>query len=921
VSLKGLKSITSLRGTFAISNNFALPNLDGLESFTAVNGENAVLQITGNASLSNIDALSALTLVSGRTGSVTISNNPSLLNLNGLSSLRDIAGGPSTNLEISNNATLQNVDGLLSLVLDGAQLYLTLTNNPQLARCCGLYNALYSMTTCICGLHITISGNGAGCTKDDILAGGPCPGSGNNRHCIGPITLRSQAEVNAFPATYSCTEILGGPGVGGDLRISGADITNLDSLHLLTKVEGDLLIDSNGQLTNFNGLKGLTTVGGMLLISNNTLITNLDGLQVLTSIGASPFTDRSLVIVNNPALTSLKGLKLPSSITKTVAIANNVSLQNLDQFESLTEIAYDLQISGNTSLANIDGLRRLVSIRGMLNIANNKILTNLDGLSSLVSIGMSGVTFESLVLTGNPALTNMKGFKSLTSIHGDVSIENNVSLPNLNGLESLSDIAGTKRMGNFIIDGNTSLTNVDGLSGLHAIGGGDSYIVTISNNPSLTNLHGLSTLTSIYSGLSASLVISNNASLTNVDGLLSLSISSVSTYLTVINNPNLVRGCGLYPILHNAELKCPVSYEACLVSIITGNGAGFTKAEILAGGPCPGSAQPTNLLITAATAHGMKVSFTPATVTPSGYITLLRAFGSPYPEDVPVDGTVYHVGNVIGLSTLVVSIGNQTSFDVTSLIPNTKYYLDVFSFNSGYDYITDNPLAGSQQTTPETVTPPVDPTVQPTNLQFSDITNASMTVTFTAPVPAPSGYITLMEAFSSPFPEDVPLSGRYYHVGGIIGSSTIVVGYGSSTSLNIVSLIPETNYYFNIYSYQLPETGGPQYAVVPLEGNQSTTFSNSLLATRNAPFPNPFNEEITIPFTVKSENTFVQIAIYNQIGNKIADVGGESYSQGYHELKWDRTDSRGIKVTQGLYMYSIRTSESKHSLSGTLVAK
>jgi len=197
-----------------------------------------------------------------------------------------------------------------------------------------------------------------------------------------------------------------------------------------------------------------------------------------------------------------------------------------------------------------------------------------------------------------------------------------------------------------------------------------------------------------------------------------------------------------------------------------------------------------------------------------------------------------------------------------------------------------------------------------------------MTVSFTAPIGVPTGYITLMKAFSSPFPEDAPVNGTTYHVGGVIGSSTIVVALGSTTSLNIEYLIPGTNYYFDVYSYHVPGTGGPSYlASIPLEGNQSTLSGSFTLAAHSKPFPNPFTEEIIIPFTVKSQNTFVQIAIYNHMGNKVADVANENFCQGYHELKWDGSDTRGTKVTPGLYTYHIKAKESGHSFSGILVAK
>jgi hypothetical protein len=586
-----------------------------------------------------------------------------------------------------------------------------------------------------------------------------------------------------------------------------------------------------------------------------------------------------------------------------------------------SEITGDLSISGS-DVTNLDSLYRLTKIDGILTIESNDRLTNLDGLSALTSLGISLNGFTSIVIIGNPELVSIKGLKSLTSTPGTLQIENNVSLPNLDGLESLTQIGSLDmRIVSLLINGNTALSNINALSTLHSVGGYYLGLIDIENNPSLTDVNGLSSLRTITGGFNAGLTLINNGSLTNVDGLSSFTKFTASQgIIRIIDNTHLIKGCALFTIINNGN-----NPGTFVTVVISGNGAGFTEQEILAGGPCPGStasAQPSNLMVTAVTAHSMNLSFTAAAQAPAGYITLIRAFGSPYPTDEPVDGTVYQVGNVIGSSTIVVSVGNQTSFNVSDLLPNTLYYIDVFSYNSSNHYITVDPLASSQQTANETATQPSDPTVQPSDLQFSNVTNTSMTVSFTVPVKEPTGFVTLMKVLSSPFPQDVPVNGTTYHVGGVIGSSTIVVGLGSSSSLNIEYLIPGTDYYFDVYSYQTLETGGPAYlASIPLEGNQSTLPNSFTSSSHSKPFPNPFTEEITIPFSVKSQNTFVQIVIYNQTGNKIADVASEIFCQGYHELKWDRSDSHGTKVIPGLYMYHIKTDESNHSFSGPLVAK
>ncbi len=631
--------------------------------------------------------------------------------------------------------------------------------------------------------------------------------------CEQSITLSTQAEVDAF----TCTAI------GGDLTITGSDITNLESLYSLTSIDGSLFITGNAQLITIGGLRGLTSVGEMVYIVNNTQ------------------------------------------------------------------------------------------------------LINLDGLSSLVAVSVMFPFFMSIEIVGNPALISIQGLGSLKTTPGSWRIENNGSLPNLDGLELLTQIGSDNmRIIGLTIKGNAALTNIDGLSALQSVVAYYSGTVVIEDNPTLSNLNGLSSLTTISGGPYGGLIIQRNASLTNVDGLSSLiSIAGVEGFLIIQDNPNLTNGCGLYPILHNRELTgFPVNVT------ISGNGAGFTEEEILSVGPCPESTivdQPSQLLITEATDRSMKIAFTPAVLIPTGYITLLQAYGSPFPDDAPVDGTAYHIGNSIGSSTVVVGVGPDTTVTVTSLIPNTIYYFAIFAYYEGHDYVRLNPLEGQQSTTHETTPLHPDPAVQASTLVFSAICSTSMVLSFTPPTAiVPDGYITFMRAFTAPSPEDVPVSGANYYLGDVIGHSTVVVGLGPSISLNIESLIPEMEYFYDVYTYHRPNEGSPIFIISsnPLSGSASTTFSNfNATAHRSTPYPNPFVEEITIPFTVITENTMVQIVIFDPMGRKIAELTSQRFNAGYHEVIWDRTDYHGSKVTHGLYKYSVISSESKQGRYGTLVAR
>src|SRR5258706_7150501 len=75
----------------------------------------------------------------------------------------------------------------------------------------------------------------------------------------GSINFTSQAQVDAFPSAYDCSDII------GNISISVTDITNLDSLTRLRSITGTLDIRVNPRLTNLHGLRGITSTG-MLVI-------------------------------------------------------------------------------------------------------------------------------------------------------------------------------------------------------------------------------------------------------------------------------------------------------------------------------------------------------------------------------------------------------------------------------------------------------------------------------------------------------------------------------------------------------------------------------------------------------------------------------------------------------------------------------
>ena len=154
-TINGFSAMSTLRGGIKISNNEALKSINGFNGLEAISPTSfrarLILTVVNNKSLTGIDGFSSLTgLFGARSGaSVTISDNPALKDVDGLSSLSTISDVDifaSNVLTISNNATLENIDGLsaLSASEHPERLTVTVTQNPSLTRCCGLFNYLSS---------------------------------------------------------------------------------------------------------------------------------------------------------------------------------------------------------------------------------------------------------------------------------------------------------------------------------------------------------------------------------------------------------------------------------------------------------------------------------------------------------------------------------------------------------------------------------------------------------------------------------------------------------------------------------------------------------------------------------------------------------------------------------------------------------
>lgn len=945
--LNGLVALDSIAYDLAITANPSLTNIEGLNGMKAIND----LQIMDNASLTNIDGLNTIVKVRD----IRIDSNPVLANIDGLSGLKTMRS-----IRLYGNQALEDLDGLSNVTGEIEEIYAYY--NPALRSVNGLSGISGSIR------KITVANNNLVENVDAFHA---------ITHVGDPTTTY---EVGLQISSHSLQNL---HGLSAMTKIDGplilddnTALTDLSGLSSLKEVTGSLLIQGNANLANLDGLSGLEKVGEGVSVSGNSKLPSFGGLNSLTSIGGS------LTISGNESLNDFSGLNNLNHIGGRLEINRNYGLRSLAGLDNLSHLGqspdpsfYSLWITENDSLTTIGNLPSLKHIPGTVMIIHNKSLKNLNGLDSLKT--MEGQE-ASMNIRFNESLENIDGLSSLETT-GDMIITDNPKLTDLDGLKSLR-VMYTNTQTNLTIRNNAMLGNIDGLSKLVYMGGG-SIVISMTNNPALTRCCGLYPL--LHSGEFSTTptvdISGNGAGCTRADieaggpcegvtvieqptNMVFTNVTDTSMHVSFTPPANAPLGYitlmrdnappfpderpwdgGNYFVGYKSGFATVVQYGATTEFDVTGltpnttyyfatfsfqeeavNGArpDFLVEDPLMASVKTGSTPNVGVSFSDITASTMRISFEADASEPEGYIVLMKAYGSPSPDDVPVDGTSYSVGNVIGSSTIVVGLGTSTSHTPMYLSSMTRYYFDVYSYGAGYDYDLDSKQSGNEITLSEDPVP-TDSVGQPTNIAFTNVTDNSMTVSFTSPSPAPDGFITLMRAFGSPSPEDVPVDGTSYSVGNVVGSSTIVVGMGAATSLDVVYLGSDVEYYFDVYSFTNTSSGPDYLNVAPLQGHQRTTgsFGRAAIAEKTAPFPNPFVESISIPFTTTEENAVVTIVIHDQTGKKIAQIVSDRFMPGYHEVQWDRRDLNGNRVTDGLYVVSILNGRKGESNSGTVVAR
>lgn len=71
-------------------------------------------------------------------------------------------------------------------------------------------------------------------------------------------------------------------------------------------------------------------------------------------------------------------------------------------------------------------------------------------------------------------------------------------------------------------------------------------------------------------------------------------------------------------------------------------------------------------------------------------------------------------------------------------------------------------------------------------------------------------------------------------------------------------------------------------------------------------FPNPFNPSTTISFDIPT-SSYVQLVIYNMLGQKVRTLVNQKLQHGSHSATWDGMTDTGLQVPSGVYLYKLKS--------------
>jgi hypothetical protein len=84
-------------------------------------------------------------------------------------------------------------------------------------------------------------------------------------------------------------------------------------------------------------------------------------------------------------------------------------------------------------------------------------------------------------------------------------------------------------------------------------------------------------------------------------------------------------------------------------------------------------------------------------------------------------------------------------------------------------------------------------------------------------------------------------------------------------------------------------------------------------------YPNPFNPETTLAFSVTRDNTPVRIELFDLKGRKIKTLADGTYSQGEQRISFKALDENGLSLASGVYFIKVQNGNHRQTIKALLM--
>jgi len=143
-----------------------------------------------------------------------------------------------------------------------------------------------------------------------------------------------------------------------------------------------------------------------------------------------------------------------------------------------------------------------------------------------------------------------------------------------------------------------------------------------------------------------------------------------------------------------------------------------------------------------------------------------------------------------------------------------------------------------------------------------------------------------------------------------------------------VAVFNGLNYIYNInlieheginylFTNEMANIGLFEYSYVPSSADNELPLPEITLSN----YPNPFNPETTISFSVTQNSDFVTIDIFNIKGQKINSIVNEHLLKGKHSITWNGEDELSKTVSSGVYLYKLKVNGKTEAVKKCMLLK